>query len=115
MRKKLNNRCPLLVALTANAFHGAREEYLAMGFDDYLSKPILPPALRQLITRAGKTLSPTSMPQSQDERCCKYAPLPKSAGARPRFRTFSPCLSLILSSFGDSEHLPRINNWDNLT
>jgi signal transduction histidine kinase/CheY-like chemotaxis protein len=62
MRKKLNDRCPMLVALTANAFHGAREEYLAQGFDDYLSKPILPPALRQLITRVGKNLSPTSPP-----------------------------------------------------
>jgi len=58
MRKKLSDRCPLLVALTANAFHGAREEYLAQGFDDYLSKPILPPALRQLISRVGKSLSP---------------------------------------------------------
>ncbi len=64
MRKKLNDRCPLLVALTANAFHGAREEYLAMGFDDYLSKPILPPALRQLITRAGKTLSQAPTPKA---------------------------------------------------
>jgi signal transduction histidine kinase/CheY-like chemotaxis protein len=62
MRKKLNDRCPRLVALTANAFHGAREEYLAQGFDDYLSKPILPPALRQLITRVGKNLSPSSPP-----------------------------------------------------
>jgi CheY-like chemotaxis protein len=62
MRKKLNDKCPRLVALTANAFHGAREEYLAQGFDDYLSKPILPPALRQLITRVGKNLSPTSPP-----------------------------------------------------
>jgi signal transduction histidine kinase/CheY-like chemotaxis protein len=62
MRKKLNDKCPLLVALTANAFHGAREEYLAQGFDDYLSKPILPPALRQLITRVAKNLSPTSPP-----------------------------------------------------
>ena len=58
MRKKLNDQCPTLVALTANAFHGAREEYLAQGFDDYLSKPILPPALRQLITRVAKNLSP---------------------------------------------------------
>jgi signal transduction histidine kinase/CheY-like chemotaxis protein len=62
MRKKLNDRCPVLVALTANAFHGAREEYLAQGFDDYLSKPILPPALRQLISRVGKNLSPTASP-----------------------------------------------------
>jgi len=62
MRKKLGDRCPMLVALTANAFHGAKEEYLAQGFDDYLSKPILPPALRQLINRVGKNLSPTSPP-----------------------------------------------------
>jgi CheY-like chemotaxis protein/nitrogen-specific signal transduction histidine kinase len=59
IRKKFNDRCPVLVALTANAFHGAREEYLAKGFDDYLSKPILPPALRQLITRVAKNLSST--------------------------------------------------------
>jgi signal transduction histidine kinase/CheY-like chemotaxis protein len=58
LRRKLGDKCPVLVALTANAFHGAREQYLAQGFDDYLSKPILPPALRQLITRVGKTLAP---------------------------------------------------------
>jgi signal transduction histidine kinase/CheY-like chemotaxis protein len=63
MRKRLNDKCPVLVALTANAFLGAREEYLEQGFDDYLSKPILPPALRQLITRVGKKLAPTSVPQ----------------------------------------------------
>ncbi|HEV3272271.1 MAG TPA: ATP-binding protein [Candidatus Methylacidiphilales bacterium] len=57
IRKKFPDRCPVLVALTANAFHGAREEYLAKGFDDYLSKPILPPALRQLITRVAKNVS----------------------------------------------------------
>ena len=56
MRKKLGDKCPVLVALTANAFQGAREEYLSKGFDDYLSKPILPPALRQLLLRVGKRL-----------------------------------------------------------
>ena len=59
----------MLVALTANAFHGAREEYLAQGFDDYLSKPILPPALRQLITRVGKKLK---SPTSADLICLRY-------------------------------------------
>ncbi len=62
MRKKLGEHCPVLVALTANAFQGAREEYLAQGFDDYLSKPILPPALRQLITRVAKNVATASPP-----------------------------------------------------
>jgi signal transduction histidine kinase/CheY-like chemotaxis protein len=57
LRRKLGDRCPTLVALTANAFHGAREQYLGLGFDDYLSKPILPPALRQLISRVGKAVA----------------------------------------------------------
>ena len=62
IRKKLGDKCPTIVALTANAFQGAREEYLAQGFDDYLSKPILPPALRQLINRLPKNVSPSSSP-----------------------------------------------------
>jgi len=54
MRKKLGAKCPMLAAVTANAFPGAREEYLSKGFDDYLSKPLMPDSLRQLISRAGK-------------------------------------------------------------
>ena len=37
------------VALTANALSGSREFYLKAGFDDYLSKPVSPPKLEQLI------------------------------------------------------------------
>jgi CheY-like chemotaxis protein len=54
MRKKLGTQCPKLAAVTANAFPGAREEYLAKGFDDYLSKPLLPDALSDLISRLAK-------------------------------------------------------------
>ena len=66
LRKKLGDKCPLLVALTANAFAGAREEYLAQGFDDYLSKPILPPALGALISRMGKSRSDRAALPSSD-------------------------------------------------
>ncbi len=54
MRKKLGDKCPVLAAVTANAFPGAREEYLSKGFDDYLSKPLVPDALRQMISRLAK-------------------------------------------------------------
>ena len=49
MKKKLKHKCPRLVALTANAFPGAREQYLAQNFDDYLSKPLLPEVLQRVL------------------------------------------------------------------
>lgn len=38
-----------VIALTANAISGAREEYLSVGFSDYLSKPINPDKLETMI------------------------------------------------------------------
>lgn len=38
-----------IVALTANAVSGAREMYLAEGFDEFLSKPIMPDKLESLL------------------------------------------------------------------
>lgn len=40
-----------IIALTANALAGAREEYLAEGFNDYLSKPIAVQLLEEIILR----------------------------------------------------------------
>lgn len=40
-----------VVALTANAIVGAREEYLQQGFDDYLSKPIEPNELEKQLEK----------------------------------------------------------------
>lgn len=37
-----------VVVLTANAVSGAREQYLAEGFDDFLSKPIVPDRLERM-------------------------------------------------------------------
>ena len=46
-------RCPQIVALTANALATDRDRYLADGFDDYLSKPIDIDALVGCLHRAG--------------------------------------------------------------
>lgn len=49
----LNANTPVVI-LTANAVSGAKEEYLAEGFDEYLSKPVDPDKLESLI---GKMIS----------------------------------------------------------
>ena len=41
----------VVIALTANAVNGAKENYLKAGFDDYLSKPIETPALEEKLAR----------------------------------------------------------------
>lgn len=44
------NKTPIVI-LTANAIAGAREQYLEYGFDDYLSKPVVPDKLEKVIKK----------------------------------------------------------------
>ena len=48
LREKSDFHTPVIV-LTANAISGMKEEYLSIGFDDYLSKPIEKPELERVI------------------------------------------------------------------
>jgi len=52
---------PRIIALTANALQGDREEYLASGMDDYLSKPL---HIRSLIEALRKSDRRTNGPKS---------------------------------------------------
>jgi len=51
LRKQEQNLCKdtPIIALTANAFTGARETYMALGFDGFLSKPIITEKLEETI------------------------------------------------------------------
>ena len=48
--RTINDAVPV-VALTADAINGSKEEYLSKGFDDYLSKPVKPQVLDKLIAK----------------------------------------------------------------
>lgn len=50
LKDNVNSRKPC-IALTANAFQGAREYYISKGFEDYLSKPIDSSALEKMLIK----------------------------------------------------------------
>ena len=45
------NRETRVIALTANAIHGAEQEYIKEGFDNYLSKPVDPEKLETMLKK----------------------------------------------------------------
>ena len=66
-----------VVALTANAINGAREEYLASGFDDYLSKPIEVKALEDILKKwlpGASVVTDDGIDYSDDGEIMEFAP-----------------------------------------
>lgn len=57
-----------IVVLTANAVSGAKETYLAEGFDDFLSKPIVPDKLEIMIQK----MLPEELLQTVSESTSKF-------------------------------------------
>ena len=48
---KKSNKEVIIIAQTAFAMSGDKEKYLTMGFDDYLSKPIYPKDLIEMLSK----------------------------------------------------------------
>ena len=59
IREHHGEKCPFIVALTAEALEGDRERFLELGFDGYLSKPLQARALKELLSSVLTKTSPS--------------------------------------------------------
>ena len=54
LRELQDYNLPPIVALTANALSGMKDEYLSNGFDDYLEKPLTVDELKRVFSKFFK-------------------------------------------------------------
>ncbi len=69
--RSLTSRHMPIIAMTANAMQEDRDRCLAAGMDDYMSKPIQPKVLAEVLARWVRT--PASGPNSTDDRFLQRA------------------------------------------
>lgn len=73
-----------VIVLTANAVTGARENYLAEGFDDFLSKPVVPEKLEGMMRRMlPQELLHTGVPQGMGREGTGPQGLEAGGGGNP--------------------------------
>ena len=80
----LNYNTPVIM-LTANAIHGVREEYIAEGFDEYISKPLRGDALEKLIIKFLKDTGKIIEDKQEEE---------EASGAKKQLKEFGSFLDV---------------------
>ena len=109
IRSALADRtCPPIVAMTAHALPGDRERYLAMGMDDYVSKPIRTGDLKSLFERV---LPPDTVDQPAYAE--PPSPPPASSGRPDAIAPVDELPILDTEQLEDLRYLPAAGGKDN--
>jgi len=58
LRQTMGEECPYIIALTAEALEGDRQRFIGLGFNDYLSKPLAPEKLQEMLRKIPPTKGP---------------------------------------------------------
>ncbi len=121
LKNSLNKDTPVIM-LTANAISGVREQYLQVGFTDYLSKPILGDRLEKIIIRylpSDKLQLDVAAPKEEFrtenimvlQKLFQYYPQADLALGLSYCRQNSNIYLFILQSFGENSKTEELNHF----